>query len=74
MQRKRQRYKQREKQAPCREPDMGLNPRSPRSPPGPKAGAKPLSHPGCPDPLVFVIKIISSTFNMNNIYLKLSKH
>ena len=32
--------------APCREPDMGPDPRTPRSCPGPKAGAKPLSHPG----------------------------
>ena len=29
-------------------PDMGLDPRSPGSRPGPKAGAKLLSHPGCP--------------------------
>ena len=27
---------------------MGLSPRTPGSPPGPKAGAKPLSHPGVP--------------------------
>ena len=31
-----------------REPDAGLDPGSPGSHPGPKAGAKPLSHPGCP--------------------------
>ena len=31
-----------------REPDVGFNPRSPGSRPGPKAGAKPLSHPGIP--------------------------
>ena len=42
----RQRNRQREKQAPCRESDMGLDPRTPGSHPGPKAGAKPLSHPG----------------------------
>ena len=46
--RERQRHRQREKQAPCREPNVGLDPRSPRSGPGSKAGAKPLSHPGCP--------------------------
>ena len=46
--RERQRHRQREKQAPCREPDVGLDPRSPGSRPGPKAGAKPLSHPGIP--------------------------
>ena len=30
------------------EPDAGLDPGSPGSRPGPKAGAKPLSHPGIP--------------------------
>ena len=32
-----QRHRQREKQAPCREPDMGLGPQSPGSHPGLKA-------------------------------------
>ena len=40
--------RQREKQAACREPDVGLDPGSPESHPRPKAGAKPLSHPGIP--------------------------
>ena len=31
-----------------REPDVGLDPGTPGSRPGPKAGAKPLSHPGIP--------------------------
>ena len=44
----RQRHRQREKQAPCREPDLGLDPRTPGSRPGPKAGAEPLNHPGIP--------------------------
>ena len=43
-----QRHRQREKQALCREPDVGLDPRTPGSRPGPKAGAKQLSHPGIP--------------------------
>ena len=30
------------------EPNVGLDPGSPGSHPGMKAGAKPLSHPGCP--------------------------
>ena len=34
-----------ETQAPCREPDAGLDPRTPESHPELKAGAKPLSHP-----------------------------
>ena len=46
--RERQRHRQREKQAPCQEPDMGLDPETPGSRPGPKAGAKPLSHLGMP--------------------------
>ena len=31
-----------------REPDVGFDPGSPGSRPGPKAGAKPLLHPGIP--------------------------
>ena len=49
--RERQRHRQREKQAPRQEPDTGLNPRTPGSRSGPKAGAKPLSHPGIPPAL-----------------------
>ena len=45
--RKRERERDR-KQAPCREPDVGLDPRTPGSHPGLKAGTKPLSHPGIP--------------------------
>ena len=48
--RERERDRQREKQAPCKEPYVGLDPRTPGSHPGPKAGTKPLSHPGCPMP------------------------
>ena len=44
--RDREAERQREKQAPHRKPDAGLDPRTPRSCPGLKAGAKPLSHPG----------------------------
>ena len=45
----RERQKQREKQAPCREPDVGLDPGTPGSRLELKAGAKPLSHPGIPE-------------------------
>ena len=38
-----------------REPDVGFDPRSPGPRPGPKAGAKPLRHPGIPS---FPLKII----------------
>ena len=44
----RQRYRQREKQVPCRKPDPGLDPRTPRSCPEPKADAQTPSHPGVP--------------------------
>ena len=43
--RERQRHRQREKQAPCREPYVGLDPRTLGSHPEPKAAAQPLSHP-----------------------------
>ena len=44
----RQRHKQREKQAPCGQPDVGLDPRTLGSHPEPKADSQPLSHPGAP--------------------------
>ena len=46
--RDRQRHRQREKQAPCREPDVGFDPGFPGSHLGTESEAKPLSHPGCP--------------------------
>ena len=36
----------REKQALCREPDVGIDPGTPGSRPGPKADTQPLSHSG----------------------------
>ena len=36
-----------------REPDVGFDPGSPGSRPGPKAGAKPLRHPGTPGPFSY---------------------
>ena len=44
--RERQRHRQRGKQVPTREPDVGLDPRTLGSRPELKAGAQPLSHPG----------------------------
>ena len=38
-----------------REPDVGFDPGSPGSCPGPKAGAKPLRHPGIPRPCLISI-------------------
>ena len=43
-----QRHRQREKQAPCREPNVGLDPGMPGSCPEPKAGTQPMNHPGVP--------------------------
>ena len=43
-----ERGRQREKQAPCREPDAGLDAGTPGSCPELKAGAPLLSHPGVP--------------------------
>ena len=48
IERERQGHRRREKQAPCREPDVELDSRTPGLHPGPKAGAKSLSHPGIP--------------------------
>ena len=39
---------QAEREAESREPDVGLDPRTPGSRPGPKAGVKPLRNPGIP--------------------------
>ena len=44
----RERHRQKEKQAPCEEPDAGLSPRTPGSCPEPKADTQPLSHPSSP--------------------------
>ena len=44
--RERQRHKQREKQASCREPDVGLDARTPESSLEPKVDTQSLSHLG----------------------------
>ena len=49
------RERQREKQTPGKEPDMGLDSGTPGLHPKPKAGVKPLSHPGIPDLVSFLI-------------------
>ena len=46
-----------EKQAPCKEPDVGPNPRNLGSGPEPKADAEPLSHPDIP--LIWIFPIAS---------------
>ena len=56
--RERQRHRQREKQAPCWEPNAGLDPGPPGSRPGPKGGAKPLSHPGVPTQHISLVRYL----------------
>ena len=41
----REREAETQAKAPCREPNVGLDPATPGSRPEPKAGTKPLSHP-----------------------------
>ena len=52
------------KQAPCREPDVALDPRTPGPCPGPKAGIKPLSHPGVPK-ILFIREQIKERARMS---------
>ena len=46
-----------------REPDVGFDPGSPGSHPEPKAGAKPLRHPGFPF-LVFRCVVVAGGLNV----------
>ena len=46
-----------------REPDVGFDPGSPGSRPGPKAGTKPLCHPGIPCSHLLT-SILTSTFGL----------
>ena len=49
-----------------REPDVGFDPGSPGSRPGPKAGAKPLRHPGIPE-LNFIWELESHRLQSHNL-------
>ena len=61
-----QRHRQREKQAPHGEPDVGLDPETPGSRPEPKADAQPLSHPGVPYNTLF--KLLTTLVAYRNLY------
>ena len=52
------RHREREKQAPGREPDVGLHPGSPGSRPEPKADAQPVTHPGVPEMALYISNTI----------------
>ena len=45
-----------------REPDVGFDPGSPGSRPGPKAGAKLLRHPGIPSFMILLVWVFSLFF------------
>ena len=55
----RQGHRQREKQAPCRRPDAGLDPRTLGSHPEPKADTQLLNHPVVLVILCLKVKILS---------------
>ena len=64
----RQRHRKREKQAPCKKPDAGLDPRTPGSCPKLKADAQPLNHPGPPFyKILTIIKVLLK--NRNTKYI-----
>ena len=62
---KRQRHRQREKQTPCREPDVGLNPRTLGSLPEPKADAQPLSHPVAPISKLLTMSVLLTCIDLS---------
>ena len=60
-----QKHRQREeKQTPCREPKVGLDPRTPGSRPELKADAQPLSHPSIPGHMSLNATIFPNLFLM----------
>ena len=59
---------EREKQAPCREPYTGLHHGSPGSSPGPKTGAKLLSHPGIPFLVIFKMFSLYSYLRTDKLF------
>ena len=57
-----------------REPDVGFDPGSPESRPGPKAGAKPLRHPGIPKWILFNLILEVSGIHVDYMFRSLIKY
>ena len=53
------------------EPDVGLDPGSPGSRPWPKAGAKPLRHPGIPV-VIFHCKIQTILISVSRVVMRIT--
>ena len=66
--RERGRHRQREKMAPCKERDVELNPRTPGSHPGWKAGTKPLSHPETPTNTFSLLLVLTALMERLVLY------
>ena len=62
--------REREKQAPCREPDVGLDLGTPGSCPEPKADTQPLSHPGVPFVMILKILFLPSLYTQHGLELR----
>ena len=65
----RQKHRQWEKQAPLRERDVGLDPRTPGLHPGLKADTQPLGHPSIPLP--GLLNAYVPVFNWNGFVYRL---
>ena len=68
----RQKYRKREKQAPCRKPHVELDPRTPGSRPEPEADAQPLSLPGVPEIFKFWVMLPTSWYSPGTMVLTLA--
>ena len=72
--RDRERERERErKQAPCGEPNVGLDPRTPGSCPGQKAGTKLLNHPAIPQDLFLIWRSTFSSIKTNLLETKIQE-
>ena len=56
-----------------REPDVGFDPGSPGSLPGPKAGAKPLHYPGIPKGIQILFDVDILIFTHIEVFIEKKK-